>query len=260
MLNKGVPSVLRKTSWLLAPLSALIVPIAAQAQTSTLDWGAGDATSIDANATNIYDVGSGKVNINFANPENFTGFGGASSTPAINTILNGANADSDPSLHLQINPSGELGSVTMQTTFTEFAKPFLDVSFTLYDIDISGVSSWQDSVRLVGFGENGTTILPTFNILGSTPQQIGADTLVGESPANNDEATGNVEVSFKGIDGFDLTFADGPALSLADQNSHGIGVGDIEVTAVPEPMSALAVVAFGAVAAGSALKKKKQSV
>lgn len=254
MFSTTIGSVLRKTSWVIAPLSAFLLPVAAQAQTSTLDWGAGDATSIDANSTNVYDIGEGTVKIDFTDSENFTSFGGAS-TPQINTILNGENPDSDPSLHLQIDPKGELGSVQMTTVFEDFGNPFVDVSFMLYDIDISK-GNWQDSVTLVGFGENGN-ILPTFNILGSAPEANG-NTLIGKSGAKNDSDKGNVEVSFEGISGFDLIFADGPDLTRADQKNHGIGVGDIEVTAVPEPMSALAVVAVGAVAASSALKKKKQ--
>jgi hypothetical protein len=251
MFDTSMYAALRRATWAIVPLSTFIIPMAAHAQTSTLDWGAGDATSIDGNVTNIYDIGGGKVEIDFTNPDNFV-----SGTPRISDFLNGTGSISDQTVHLQINPPGGLGSVTMNTLFTDFSKPFVNVSFLLHDIDISGGGSWQDLVSLQGIGAGGSTILPTFDILGTSPVQSGAGELKGQSPASNNSALGDVRVSFSKISAFNLIYGDGPDAST-NPSSHGIGIGDIEVTSVPEPMSALAVFAVGAIAAGGALKKKQ---
>lgn len=234
----------KKSSLLLASLGALIVPAAAHAQASEvsiLDWDT--VPGIDASQVNTFDIGGGIVDITFFDTNNFTEFGGAL-TPQVNTILNGDNPDSDQSLHLQIDPQGGLGSAGFQADFSGFSKPLVDVSFLLFDVDFSSSDLWQDMVTLTGFGAGGALVDPVFTILGDTAVASSSNVLSGVTNAGNDTALGNVLVSFNNISSFDLTFADGSDLSLADQDSHGIGVGDIEVAAVPEPTTALAIGAF----------------
>ena len=239
-----------------------MVPAAAQAQDDAafssgsesylLDWDEYTEAGIDRNQVNTFDIGSGTVNIEFLNPENFAEFGGAT-TPQINSILNGGNADSDQSLHLQIDPSDEISSITMKTNFSDFKKSLVDVSFVLYDIDISSSNQWQDLVTVKGYGKEAAVVNPIFNILGDTFETIGENTLSGVTNANNESARGNVAVSFRGVSGFDLVFADGNDLNLSDQTSHGIGIGDIEVKDVPEPTATLA---LGIVALATFSKRK----
>ncbi|HEY9887385.1 MAG TPA: hypothetical protein V6D02_03240 [Candidatus Obscuribacterales bacterium] len=240
---------LRTSSWAVAALGAFVLPLTAQAQ--TLDW---DAVPDDrlAPADNVYNVGGGTVEIDFEGYGNFVGFGGSDLTPVPSTVLNGT--DAGKSLHLQINPSSGLGSITMKTSFGGFKKPLVDVSFLLYDIDRIS-STWQDLVSLVGYGAGGVEVAPTFTVLGST-YVVDGSSIIGQSTAGNDTDNGNILVSFSQIAGFDLLFADGPNIPNG-QASHGIGVGDITVAAVPEPVSVLALLSVGAVVAGGALRKKE---
>ncbi|NER78362.1 MAG: hypothetical protein F6K42_02055 [Leptolyngbya sp. SIO1D8] len=252
----------RKSGLILTSLSILMIPISAHAEDSEtvstsadsyiLDWDDYSETGIDRNQVNTFDIGGGTVDIEFLNPENFTEFGGAT-TPQINSILNGENTDSEKSLHLQIDPKDEISSITMKSRFSGFQKSLVNVSFILYDIDISAKNQWQDLVSLRGYGNEGQEVNPTFNILGDTLKASDANTLSGFESADNNSSRGNVEVSFRGINGFDLLFADGNDLNLSDQKNHGIGVGDIEVKDVPEPTAALALGIF-AIAAFSKRK------
>jgi hypothetical protein len=253
MLNKGKYAMLRPAGWAIACLSAVMFPTTAQAGTLVLDWGS--VSGIDANATNNYTVGDGQVTVDFLNPENFSDipFEGEI-TPAINTVLNGANPDDDPSLHLQIDPEEAGGSVTKQTRFSGFAKEFVDITFTIFDVDIATNNSWQDLVTLTGIGKNGA-VNPIFEIEDASVVAEAGNQLKGITNANNSSNRGNVKVYFSDISGFDLTFADGPDIFGVQQN-HGIGIGDIHV-AVPEPVSVLALLTVGTVLVGGALQKKR---
>jgi hypothetical protein len=101
----------------------------------------------------------------------FVEFTSSGLTPAVNTVLNGANPDDDPALHLQID-ADQVGlgdpqySVVMDTRFTGYADPLENVSFWLHDIDISP-DLWQDRVSIQGFlGDQ--LVNPTFDFLSST--------------------------------------------------------------------------------------------
>ena len=236
----------QKSGLALASFGLFLAPATVQAQVSPaspvetgsylLDWDEYADTGVEASQVNTFDIEGGIVDITFLNPENFASFEGAD-TPQINSILNGDNPDSDQSLHLQIDPEDPFGQITMETRFSGFRKSLVDVSFLLYDVDISN-NSWQDVVTLTGYGSENDLVNPIFEVLGSTYEVDGSE-LTGNRPADNDGATGNVRVSFSGINGFDLEFADGQGT-----NSHGIGVGDIEVEDVPEPAAAVALGIF----------------
>jgi hypothetical protein len=236
---------------------AMLGQLPATAAQFSLDWGMIAETGQwpDGTQQGSFNIGGGTVDVSFGVGDGieFVSFEDSGLTPAINTVLNGANPDDDPALHLQIDSEqvGEgnpLYSVVMNTNFTGYTNPIEDMSFWLHDVDISGAAFWQDRVSIQGFlGDQ--LINPTFEFLPNTVELVNAFTLDGIGVADNDSSQGDVRVVFDGpIDRWTLTYSDGDDVDIFDPDSHGIGIGDIswtETKDVPEASAGVAVLTTG---------------
>jgi hypothetical protein len=235
----------------------------ANAAQFSLDWGdvAQNGQWPSGSQSGSFDIGDGNVEVSFqvGSGVQFVEFTSSGLTPAVNTVLNGANPDNVPALHLQID-ADQVGlgdpqySVVMDTRFTGYADPLENVSFWLHDIDISP-DLWQDRVSIQGFlGDQ--LVNPTFDFLSSTIEVVDTFTLDGIASADNDSNQGDVQVSFgSAIDRWSLTYSDGDDIAVSNPGSHGIGIGDIYFTvrddrddprSVPEPSAGLAILLVGA--------------
>ncbi|AFY46633.1 PEP-CTERM putative exosortase interaction domain-containing protein [Nostoc sp. PCC 7524] len=265
---------------ILAVAGATLMPGIAKAtvadNTQTLiDWDqlASGWTTPKSGDVNSFNVGEGTVDFKFelGSKTKFVAFGG-STTPSISSTLNGSQGNDNKSLHLQIDAEG-VGlakgdnSMTMTTSFKGFSSPLTNVSFMVYDIDISR-NSWQDRVIIKGFLGN-QVVNPIFSpvLTQNTIQIVNTYTLDGvRGLSDNDNGDqGSLLVSFaSAIDGFELVFTDGDGNGTTrNPANHGIGIGDIKYTvatqSVPEPASVLGLLAFGAFGASSVLKRKQHN-
>ena len=212
-----------------------------------------------------------KIDFRLGSEAQFVNFVGRM-TPSVSGLVNGSNPDSgeniDQSLHLQLDASQVgafaeypgLYSATMNVNFSESDRLFSDVSFMLYDIDISYM--WQDRVSIIGFSSN-SEIAPEFTIQSTDyVEQVDNYTLDGIKNSSNDADNSNVLVYFSSsISGFQLIFTDGDDIeSSLNPSSHGIGIGDIYYTEaskdVPEPSSTLGFLVLGIMGLYSRLKMR----
>ncbi|WP_066426404.1 PEP-CTERM sorting domain-containing protein [Anabaena sp. 4-3] len=269
---------LSRISCLIAVTGAVLMPAVARATVADntqflIDWDqlASGWTAPSSGQIRTFNAGEGTVDLKFelGSQINFVGFGG-SITPAISSTLNGSQGADNKSLHLQIDAQAVgltkgNNSMTMTTSFKGFTNPLTDVSFMLYDIDISR-NSWQDRVIIKGLLGN-QVVNPIFTpvLAQNTVQIVDTFTLDGiRSLSDNENGDqGSVLVSFaSAIDGFELVFTDGDDINPSiNPRNHGIGIGDIKyrgtVQSVPEPTSILGLLAFGTFAASSLLKRKQ---
>ncbi len=248
---------MKKTKCLLAVLTAVstsvLVPGAVRAAGLTLDWDSVDYTTGSLNES--FNVGDGSVDFSYS----FNGGTFVAGTPDDTIVLNGSSATNE-TLRLQYDPGNENDSVTMTTAFN-YGVPVQNVSFRIYDIDISGSSastsnSWNDLITVTGF-LNGNPLTANYSGQGFTSGsvvQVG-DSLNGVQNVGNDSDDGNIDVSFASpIDSFELVFSQDPALVRENPSSHGIGIGDISYEPVPEPLTiGGSLLAFGL---GGYFKKK----
>ncbi|WP_066378517.1 PEP-CTERM sorting domain-containing protein [Anabaena sp. CA = ATCC 33047] len=269
---------LSRISCFIAVTGAVLMPAVARATVADntqflIDWDqlASGWTAPSSGQIRTFNAGEGTVDLKFelGSQINFVGFGG-SITPAISSTLNGSQGADNKSLHLQIDAQAVglikgNNSMTMTTSFKGFTNPLTDVSFMLYDIDISR-NSWQDRVIIKGLLGN-QVVNPIFTpvLAQNTVQIVDTFTLDGiRSLSDNENGDqGSVLVSFaSAIDGFELVFTDGDDINPSiNPRNHGIGIGDIKyrgtVQSVPEPTSILGLLAFGTFAASSLLKRKQ---
>ena len=259
---------------LIIAAGAAVLPTEANAANLTLDWEqiARDGQWQNGQLDGSFGLGQGTVDINFqvGNNINFVGFNG-SITPAVNAVVNGSKGEDDRTLHLQIDADRVgLGpgdnAITMTTEFNGFTNPVTDVSFWLYDIDISGGRQWQDRVILKGYSDN-EVVNPMFEFLNpnqNSVEIVDTYTLDGIKNVGNDRDNSNVLVSFASpIDSFEMIFTDGDDVTLLNPANHGISIGDISFTAAdkvstPEP-SSLVTMGLFALFGGSWLKARNKS-
>ncbi|MEH1960778.1 MAG: PEP-CTERM sorting domain-containing protein [Nostoc sp.] len=277
MLKKGF---LFKLGCVVALTGTVLMPTTAKASnignTQTLiDWDqlASGWTPPQSGQVRSFQAGAGTVDLKFdlGSDIKFASFGGSGLTPAISSTLNGSQDANDKSLHLQIDASAVgltkgANSLTMTTSFKDFSSPLTDVTFKLFDVDISNNKTWQDRVILKGFLGNQVVnpIFSPFLTQGNTIQQVDAYTIDGigfDSDATNGDY-GTVLVKFaSAIDRFELVFTDGDDIGTRNPDDHGIGIGDIKYTAssqsVPEPASILGLLVLGTFGASSVLKRKQ---
>jgi len=219
-----------------------------------------------------FSVGTNTINIDFTlgDEAQFINFANGAMTPSVSGTLNGSNPDSDQSLHLQLD-ANKVGAFAEDPTpysammDVNFSDSFSGIAFNLYDIDIG--FNWQDRVSVIGWGNNGE-IAPEFTISNADyVEQVDSYTVDGITSSANDQDTSNVLVSFNSpISGFQLMFTDGDDIgSEINPFSHGIGIGDISYTEVPnvkdvpEPASTVGLVTLGLLGFSLGRRKVKQS-
>ena len=177
----------------------------------------------DGSQSGSFDIGGGTIDIDFTVGDgiDFVGFSDSGVTPAVTSVLNGANSDEDPSLHLQVD-ADQVGlgdgdyAITMNTYFKGYSDPLEEVSFWLHDIDISLRGLWQDRVSIMGYLDN-QVVAPNFEFLdpsANTAERVDEFTLDGIDAVENDSSAGDVQVSFtQSIDRWSLTYTDGDDIS-----------------------------------------------
>lgn len=168
----------------------------------------------------------------------------------VSTVLSGGSGI--PSLRLQ--QTGDANGANPFTKYTTLTLTFdssvtLASAFTLYDVDKSSGGSWTDYIVVNAYlgGVNGTLLTTTY----TTTINNQVITAYGNPPGvqglndiPSDSSAANVGIQFSGaFDTIVITFAQAPSQNAAA--SHGIGISNIALTAVPEPGTWALVTAAG---------------
>ncbi|MGD1902036.1 MAG: PEP-CTERM sorting domain-containing protein [Geitlerinemataceae cyanobacterium] len=220
----------------------------------SLDWESlaqqGQWTDGQTSGSFLLDSASGlsvDIDILIGEDTSLNSFGGGNLTPSVNSIVNGTQGDDDRSLHIQIDPdrAGTPGDSSFMTFAADFSQAVSGLSFSIFDIDLSNIGTWQDRVVVKGY-KDGELVTPTFAALASAASFAVTDafTLDGTGVGRNDSNDGAVKISFAGmVDSIEIAYGSGPDIAVANPETHGIGIGDFTMTApetlevedVPEP-------------------------
>lgn len=153
-------------------------------------------------------------------------------TPAINQSLTGGVSPWENSLNLCANLKTQ-SDVWIHISFTGAQPGAADVSFTIFDIDITTNSDIIGTI--VGVGLDGSFIPATITNVGSAVTFTGTgfgQQLTGNAPAANHTSHGNATISFGSavITSVFFNFAN----SSGTHQFQNIAIGDISFTPVPE--------------------------
>lgn len=153
-------------------------------------------------------------------------------TPAVNQSLTGGLVPAENSLNLSANLKTN-SNVTLQLSFTGAQPGAANVSFTIFDIDITTNSDIIDTIY--GVALDGTLVAATITNVGSSVTLTGTglnQTLIGTAPAANNSSDGNATISFGStiITDVFFTFSN----TAGAPRFQNIGIGDISFTPVPE--------------------------
>jgi len=207
-----------------------------------LDW---DSVSwADGSKNNSYDLtGDGVNDITVAltaqNSNVWTNDPTSGSlTPAVNQTLTGGLSPVENSLMLAANLHTN-SNVTLQLSFTGTQPGAANVSFTIFDIDITTNRDIID--KIYGVAPDGTHVAATITNLGSSVTLTGiglSQTLTGNAASPNNSGNGNATISFGAtvITDVFFTFANNAGAPFYQD----IGIGDISFTPVPEINPAMA--------------------
>jgi hypothetical protein len=201
-----------------------------------LDW---DAVSwSDGSLINSYDLNSDAINdvtvtitsqqANIWALDPATG----TQTPTVNQSLTGGLVPVENSLNLAANLKTQ-SDVTIHLTFTGALPGAANVSFTLFDIDVTTNSDIISGIYGVAY--DGTHIAATITNVGSAVTLTGTglnQVLTGNTGAANNSSNGNATISFGStiITDVFFTFSN----TSGAPRFQNIGIGDISFTPVPE--------------------------
>jgi hypothetical protein len=153
-------------------------------------------------------------------------------TPAVNQSLTGGVAPWENSLNLSANLKTQ-SDIWIQISFTGTQPGAADVSFTIFDIDITTDSDIIGSI--VGRALDGSFIPATITNVGSAVTLTGTgfgQQLTGNAAAPNHSSNGNATISFGSTILTDVFF--NFSNSSGTHQFQNIGIGDISFTPVPE--------------------------
>lgn len=211
------------------------------AQALVLDWNAvaSSAAWTDGSLNNSYDLNGDTVNdITVAwtsqNPGVWrTEPGSPIMTPAVNSTMTGGLGPSQNSLIVAADLHTN-SRVTLHLSFTGTQPGADNVSFTLFDIDLT--ADRDEISNIYGLAPDGVTrIAATITSIGSTVSPSGTglgQILVGEVPSANNSSTGNATISFGSNLITDVFFTFGN--SAGPPRFQDLGIGNISFTPVPE--------------------------
>lgn len=216
---------------LLAALSAPAAKAVVVLDWDAVTWNAGDLTnSYDVTGDGLTDVTvtitSRQANIWAIDPTS------ASQAPVVNQSLTGGVSPAENSLMLAANLKTQ-SDATIQLNFTGGQNGANNVSFTLFDIDITTNSDIISNIY--GVALDGTHIAPTITNVGPTATLTGTgltQQLQGNAAAANNTGNGNATISFGStiITDIFFTFSN----TSGAPRYQDIGIGDISFTPVPE--------------------------
>jgi hypothetical protein len=153
-------------------------------------------------------------------------------TPTVNQTLTGGLLPAENSLMLAANLHTN-SNATFQLSFTGVYPGAANVSFTLFDIDLSAD---RDIIsNIYGVLSDGSHVAATITNLGSTVTLTGSgltQTLTGNVPSPNNSGNGNATISFGSAVIYDVFFTFGN--SSGPPRYQDIGIGDISFSPVPE--------------------------
>jgi hypothetical protein len=215
---------------------ALLGGLASPAQALVLDWDAAAWTPGDI--TNSYDLNGDAINdvtvditaqqANVWTTDPATG----TQTPAVNQSLTGGLSPVENSLNLSANLKTN-SNVTLQLSFTGAQPGAANVSFTIFDIDITTNSDIIETIYGVAY--NGAHIAATITDVGSAVTHTGTglnQVLTGNAAAANNSSNGNATISFGStiITDVFITFSN----TSGAPRFQNIAIGDVSFTPVPE--------------------------
>jgi hypothetical protein len=168
-------------------------------------------------------------------------------TPVINQTLTGGLSPVQNSLMLAADLKTK-SDTTIQLTFTGVYPGAANVSFTLFDIDVTTNSDIISGIY--GVAPDGTHIAATITNVGSTVTLAGSgltQSLSGNAVNANNSGNGNATISFGSAVITDVFF--NFSNTAGAPRYQDIGIGDITFSPVPEinPAAASAISCFVAV-------------
>ena len=230
-------SKVRNRLYVIAAISlALLATGANSAYALVLDWDT--AAWSDGSLINSYDLNSDAINdvtvtitsqqANIWATDPATG----TQTPAVNQSLTGGLVPVENSLNLAADLKTQ-SNVTIHLSFTGALPGAANVSFTLFDIDITTNSDIIDNIYGVAY--DGTHIAATITNVGSAVTLTGTglnQVLTGNAAAANNSSNGNATISFGStiITDVFFTFSN----SSGAPRFQNIAIGDVSFTPVPE--------------------------
>ena len=219
-----------------ASLLALLGGFSNSAHALVLDWDA--VTWNDGALNNSYDLNgdaindvtvaitSQQANIWALDPDTGT------QTPTVNQSLTGGLVPVQNSLNLAANLKTQ-SDVTVQLSFTGALEGAANVSFTLFDIDVTTNADIISGIYGVAY--DGSHVAATITNVGSAVTLTGTglnQVLTGNTGAANNSSNGNATISFGStiITDVFFTFSN----TSGAPRFQNIGIGDISFTPVPE--------------------------
>jgi hypothetical protein len=224
----------------LAVWAALLVAslggVATPSHALVLDW---DAVAwVNGSTNNSYDVNGDAINdITIAMTLNDQATWAADPatgtlTPAVNQSLTGGISPWENSLNLSANLKTQ-SDVWVHISFTGAQPGAADVSFTIFDIDITTNSDIIGTI--VGIALDGSFVPATITNVGSAVTLTGSgfgQQLTGNAAAANHSSNGNATISFGSTYVTDVFF--NFSNSSGTHQFQNIAIGDISFTPVPE--------------------------
>jgi len=167
-------------------------------------------------------------------------------TPAITRAFDGGLTTSPKTLELAVQLANNTQSIAFTMTFSasHYAAGVSNVSFTIFDIDLSsggGFGTYQDQIRSISAtSTTGTLIAPTITNLGPKVTATGtglAQILTGN--ANNNDlgsgsGDGNATISFNTTGIRSITFTYGAGSLFTNPTYEHIGIYNLDYSVVPE--------------------------
>ena len=206
------------------------------AQAMVLDWDAAAWTpgstnnSFDVNGDTINDISVVLTTQDQATWATDPATG--TQTPVVNQSLTGGLSPAENSLNLSANLKTQ-SNVWVHISFTGGQPGASDVSFTIFDIDITTNSDIIESI--VGRTLDGTYIAATITNVGSGVTLTGtgfSQVLTGNVATANNSSNGNATISFGSAIITDVFF--NFSNSSGTHLFQNIAIGDITFTPVPE--------------------------
>ncbi len=238
--------------WVIAVATVLFLLGPSGAQALVLDWDSATWSpgflnnSYDVNGDGINDVAvsitSRQANVWTTDP------GTGDLAPSISQTMTGGLSPVENSLILAANLKTQ-SDVTLQLSFTGAQPGANNVSFTIFDIDVTTNSDIISGIY--GVALDGTHVAATISNVGPAVTLTGTglnQVLTGNSAVANTSSNGNATISFGStiITDVFFTFSN----SSGAPRYQDIGVGDVSFTPVPEINPATASAASCLFAAG----------
>lgn len=199
---------------------------------SVFDWGSISGWTPGSTDNSYAFAGFGNVRFQLTNDGAYINnalFGGPS--PNVGDYFNGGLVPAEDTLQVVSDQANRTGAVTITITLP---RSFTGLQFAIHDVDF-GANQFAD--RLVVSGSNGaSTVNPT--LTNGNVNFVSGNTVIGDGAAGNNEALGNVVITFtQPVDTVTIQYGN-HTTAPANPGQQGIGLHDITVC---DPFAALSV-------------------